>query len=340
MGALTTPQVLVGGRWLSSLVTWGDLTITHRWPYGCWEATWQIAVKEYQRVAPIIADAPVQIRLGSGSIFTGNLAEPNWATGEMVAVGAAREGETALCLTAAGDTTSTPDLAIDQAVGRGALSWIRRSSLSGAALAAGDTTARLSYVTALLDAWALTVKQRWAVGPDRVVYSAADPTVPSIYVRPGAGVLGVTEATQAARVFGRYIGANNAYATVNVGAGSPEIGVDLTSYGPTNATAATQTITAIRDQLQARTGWTNGLTVTADQVTNPGGVPISLDQIVAGKMMRILGLRDDRGASASTDVVIGETIWNVSAGTVQVNPVGLDGQSLAEVIEAAGGELL
>lgn len=337
----SSPQVLVNGRWLSSLGYWGDLKITHRWPYGCWEATWRMAIKPYQRFADVVAGKPVQIRLASGNIWAGDLAEPDWDTGNMRAVGAARQGETSLCLTSLGETTSTPDTAVDQAIARGAVTWVRRNSLSATAFAPNDTTAQLNYLTALMDAWSTAQNMRWGVGPQREIYAAADPTTPSIHIRPGSGVLGVTEEQLAARVFGRYQSSSSgALSTVSVGAGIPEVGVSLLKYGLIDATAATNIITGIRNQLQARTGWTNGVTVTADMVTTPGGQRLGLDQVVASKMARLLGLRDERGGSASTDIVLGETIWDVPAGTVVCNPVGLTDRSLSGVVEASGGVLL
>jgi hypothetical protein len=340
MLALSSPQILVGGRWLSSLATWGDLTITHRWPYGCWEAQWKMALKPYQRPPALVAGADVEVRLGSGAIWAGDLPDLDWDSGTMTAVGAARQGETSLCLTSGGDTTSTPDTAVDEASARGAVQWARRVSLSSSAFAPTDETANLNYLTALLDAWSTSQSKRWGVNAAREVYAAADPTTPALYVRPGAGVLGVTEETQAARIFGRYLNTSGAYATVNVGSGTPEVGVLLESHGPIDSTTATNIITGMRAQLQASTAWTNGVTVTAEQVTTPGGQRLSLDQVTAGKMARLLGLRDERGAEASTDIVLGETVWDVSAGTVVCNPVGLSDRSLSGVVEAGGGELL
>lgn len=335
--SLSTPRVYLGNQPLPGL--WGDLVIRHRWPYGCWEMTWGMVLRPYERPTGIIANAPIGGRLASGGIWAGNLAEPNWDTGEMTAVGAARQGETTLCLVG-GETSSTPDAVIDAGIARGALGWTRLASISAVPFASGDNTADLNYATALLDADRTAAGQRWGVDARRRVYAAADPTVPSIYIRPGAGVLGVTEEQQAATVFGRYQTLSGALATVAVGAGAPEVGVYLGDHGRIDQARAIAVLTGIRDQLQAGTTWTNGLTVTADQVTTPGGERLGLDQVVAGKMARILGLRDVRGASAHTDIVIGESDWNVTAGTVEIKPVGLSDRSLPGIVEAAGGVLL
>jgi hypothetical protein len=340
MVPLTTPQVWVDGRPLSSLASWGDLKITHRWPYGCWALDWGMALKPYQRPIGLKADVPVEARMGSAVIWSGVLVRPDWDAGTFEADGLARQGEETLCLTSDGETTSTPDTAIDAAIARGAVDWIRRSSLSSAAFADGGSTADLNYVTALLDAWSSAQGKRWGVNARREVYAVADPTTPSIYIRPGTGVLGVAAEAIAGTVVGAYYDADHVPHRVSVGSGRPEVGVGLANRGALDSTSATAIITGIRDQLQAVTGWTNGITVTADQVTAPGGEGMALDRVVAGEMSRLLGLRDERGASAQTDIVLGETIWDVTAGTVQCNPVGLSDRSLSGVIEAAGGELL
>lgn len=320
-------------------VKWGDLKITHRWPYGCWQMDWNVLLKPWQRIPDFAAGALVEARMGSGRIWAGKLARPDWSTGAMSAVGAAREGEEALCLSTAGETSSTPDDVVDEAIARGALSWTRRVSLDATPFAAGDSTVKLNYVTALLDAWATSMGLRWGVGPNREVYAAADPVKPTIYMRPGTGVLGVSEETLAARVFGRHEDLTGTLHTVDVGTGAPEVGISLLKHGLIDNSKAVAIITGIRAQLQERTGWTNGVTVTADQVTGPGGNRMGLDQAVAGKMGRLIGLRDERGADAHTDIVLGETIWDVPAGTVAANPVGLSDRSLTGIVEAGGGEL-
>lgn len=322
-------------------VKWGDLKVTHRWPYGCWELGWNVLLKPWQRGHGFTAGAPVEARIASRAIWAGKLIRPDWTTGTMLAVGAAREGEEALCLSAVGETSSTPDDVVDQAIARGALSWVRRFSLDATPFAAGDATVRLNYVTALMDAWSTSKSMRWGVGPNREVYAAADPVTPTIYIRPGVGVFGVAEETLAARVFGRFEDLTGTLDTVDVGAGAPEVGISLLKHGEIDSTKATDIITGMRAQLQERTGWTNGVTVTADMVTNPGGSRMGLHRVSsgAGRMARFLGLRDERGAEAHTDVVLGETIWDVPAGTVLCNPVGLSDRSLAGVVEAGGGEL-
>ena len=280
----------------------------------------------------------------------------------MTAFGLARQGESALCFTSTLDTTAVVDTAIDQAIGRSAIQWIRRVSLASTPFVdSAGASPNLNYLTALMDAWSNSVSKRWGVNAQKEVYAAADPTVPSFCVRPGAGELGESDVNQAGRIFGRYQDLTGAYNTVSVGSGVPEVGVGLMSYGPISSTTATAILTGLQQSVQPRASWKNGITVTADMVTSVGGQRFPLESVVAGKMTRLLGLRDRRAILASigganyytadnrlgsvgipqaTDMVIAESDWDVTAGTVQITPIASDGQSLSDAIQAAGGELL
>jgi len=338
--AATQPQVIVDGQWLTNLAWWGDASISHRWPLGCWEASWSMPLKPYQRFRALRSRAPVEIRIGAAPIWAGSLSEPDWAEGKFTALGACREAEEAACLTAGGLTTSVPDTAVDQAIARGAVSWTRPESLSATAFGQADGTERLNYLGALLDAWSLEQNVKWAVNARRQVYSAADPTTPMWHITPGAGVLGVTDAAMAGTVYGRYRNsATGSLATVSVGTAAPEVLVDLTRHGRISTTKATNLVTGILNKSGARTGWTNGLTLTPHQIQTAGGVPANLASVQAGQMARIMGLRDERGVAATTDVIAGETIWDVTANELQFNPAELAARDLASVVEEAGGVL-
>lgn len=339
------PQVRVGGTWLSSLGWWGEQTVRHRWPYGCWETTWSMNLPTYSRPPALVTGANVDVYFGATPIWSGRLAEPNWDSQEFTAVGHVRDGEQALCLTGAGVTTATPDVAIDAAINRGSVRWVRSAPLSNVTFAEADNTDSLNYLGALLDAWSVEQNKRWAVGADRKVYAAADPTTPTWYVTPGAGVLGVADEDYVTDVYGRYRSTNGAYATARAtdtsqGLGTREVGVDLTPLGRISSTKAQNVVNGILAKSKARTGWTNGVTVTADQVTSPGGIPASLATVTAGQMVRLQGLLDQRGIATYTDIVLGETVWDVDEGTLQLNPVGLAERDLRSIVENAGGQLV
>ena len=323
---------------------WGEPVITHRWPLGCWEMTWEMNLPSYQRPATLRAGAEAEAFSAGTCVWSGLLLEPNWNSQEFVAAGHAREAERTLCLDWVGGSTSTPDVAIDRGIAAGALHWIRPASLSNVPFGESDATDQLNYVGALLDAWSLEAGAKWAVGPDRRVGIGVDPTAPAWHVMPDSGVLGVADEEYVSAVFGRYQTEAGAYDTVSVfsatqPAGSRESGIDLTGKGRLTTARAQATVQGILDQMGARTGWTNGVTVTSGQITSPGGTPANLALVRAGQMVRLQALRDQRGLSASTDIVVGESIWKPTDDLITLNPVGLAARDLSSIVERAGAVL-
>lgn len=335
------PEVFVDGRPLTSIDYWGELEVTHRWPLGSWEAKWSMPLDPWRRPPQLHAGAEVFVKVGPHCIWCGNLAEPNWSEGTFAAVGACRQGEGAIALdTVTGQTTSIPDSAVDYAIARG-LNWSRPASISSVPLGADDQTDAPNYVAALLDAYASSVSQNWYVDPQRAVRIAADPTTPTALLMPDNGVLGVAVESQAASVVGRYIDSTtHQRENVTVGSGLPEKAVLWESRGAISAAEATTLTEGVWAPLQAQTGWTNGLTVQGGELLSLGGQPIPLWSFTAGQMVRLLGVRDLRGLSANTDVVIAESIWNPDDDQLRLNPVGKVARDIRSMAEAGGGVLL
>lgn len=344
------PEVRVGGTggvWLSQLgLLWGDLTVEHRWPFGCWETTWTIpTITAKKRPPALVANQPVDVVFAGKSIWSGQLTEPDWADGQFTAQGWVRQGETTPCLTSAGLTTTIPDTAIDQGITRGWLNWRRTASISSVAYSAadtgtGDATDDLNSISALLDAYTQDNKLRWGVDAQRRVYTAADPTTPAWDVSPDTDPLGVSSAALASTLVARYVADSaGTLATVIVGTGAPVVMVDLTGRGQITSAKATSICQNILAQTTATTGWTNGLTLTRTQITS-GGIHPHLSMVVAGQMIRLLGQRDPRGLDANTSVVVGTSLWNVNDGTIELSPVDTADRDLSTIIANAGGELV
>jgi hypothetical protein len=333
-------QVRVGGQMLSSIGWWGGLTVTHQWPRGCWQADWSMALDPLERPPALVQGAPVEVLVAGAVVWAGYLSELNWSDGTFSASGAAREGEETLCLAADGTTSSTPDVVIDAAISRGALSWSRPASLSATALTTGDDTQELNYVTDLLDTWSTTVGKRWAVNSDRQVYAAADPTSPAYYVAYGAAEFGVADDALVGTLTGGWFDVNGAPHLTTVGTGRPEVAVNMANLGPIDSTTATNVLTAILAKTGARLAFTNAVTVTAEQVWSSGGASPHLSDVRAGLMFRLLGLEDPRDGSLATDVLMGESVWDVDAATVQLTPIDLAARDLSSIVADAGLELL
>lgn len=342
------PEVWIGSGSravpLTSIAWWGDLAVTHRWPLGSWEAKWSMPLAPWQRHPLFKADVPVTIRIGPWPIWTGQLADIGWDDGEMVAVGAARQGESAPAFDNTGATTTILDVAIDQAIADGMVDWTRPASLSAVAFGTDGETDRVNYLAALMDSWATSVSKRWYVDPWRAVRAAVDPTVPSALIIPDSGSLGVANERQAGTVFGRYVDtATGAPATTRYpasGGGRPAVLMNLLDTKPPMSVEDARAICqGVWSQLQAQPGWTNGITVRTGQLLTPGGADLALWRFAAGPdgMASLLGVRDERGLSANTNVVMGESIWTPGEDSLQLKPTGVAARDISSIIEAAGG---
>ncbi|HWU22603.1 MAG TPA: hypothetical protein VN088_13805 [Nocardioides sp.] len=344
---VTRNEVFVAGTPMSGITRygWGSLH-TKTSLNGDDEATWSIINfpnKTYARHPALVYGSPVDIRLGSIPDWAGVLTEPDWDAGTLTAIGAAHEGDSAICLTAGGLTTTKPNVAVDQAIARGALGWTRRDDFGSTAVGnADDATDGLTYITQLLDAWADENESGWAVNPRRELIITGPPTVtgdtPDWFVTPGSGVLGQADDDRIDRIFVRYVStaSGNPLATASYPATTPqggkERGVNITSRGPITAARATAIAQGIWNKLGGHSGWTNGLTVDRSQIATPGGLPARLELVRAGHTMRLLGVPDPRDLGLHLDVVIGDTDLDHDAGTIQLNPVGLAKRSLEDVL--------
>jgi len=343
----SSPQVRVGGSkglWLSTLAPVGDIEVDVRWPLGGYELSFSVLLGARRRPAVIAKGAPCDLLLGGRVVFPGRISEVDWSEGKVTATGLCRDAETTAALTAGGTTTSTPNVAIDAAISRGAWAVTRPASLSSAAMASVDETDHVNYVAQLLDMWANDNGKRWYVDSDKAVRAGVDPTTPELYLLPGAGELSWATEKEATRVIGRWMDASGVFHTSFAGSGSQEQIVDLTDRGVLNGAQAV----SILNQILARSSsgsWAGGVTVSADQLVTVGGLRMDPSRVVRmaqrGLMVRLLGHRDPRPGrfSLTTDVVIGQAVWNVSGRTVALTPMGSVARDFASIVESFGGSV-
>ena len=333
-----SPEVRIDGYYLSHLSDfWGLDTVTHR-RRGPWEMTFNVDVDLGQRLPGL--GAPVEAMLGPSQFWSGTLAEPDWASGSMVAIGACRQGEEVLCLGPTGATTSTPDVAIDEAITRGVLDWSQSYSLSNVPLGDVDATNDLNYLTALLDQWEAESGTTWRVDARRFVGPADLAAAPSWHILPGAELLPSSNEILAGTIFGRFKNKQGRWQTVDVGSGAPEIGVSLAKHGNITSVRATAIIQAMLDRLGAQNSWSGGIEVMAEHIVTPGGTPADPSQVVAGQMIRHLGQRNPNSRDLFTDFVLDQTAWSVPGGTIRLDPVGRVARDMRSTIEGLGGEVL
>lgn len=337
----TRPEVRVGGFWLSSIVPqgWGELKHSTR-TNGGWQASWAIPNTKTWRHPALVYGARVEICLGPVVIWSGTLEEPDWDAGEFIALGACRDGETAMALDGSGNSSTVPNTVIDAAITRGVLSWTRVGDFGTTAV--GDSTAGLVTIQSVLDAWAQKNGSRWVVNEQRqLIISPVSESTPKWFIVPGSGVLGSASEERADRVFVRYIDSTTgARATASYPASTPAGGIekpkDLTDRGAMSSTQALAEATAIWNELAGRNGFTNGWTLTNGQITTVGGGTADGALVKAGDTVAALGLPDARGIAHNTLVVLGDTDYDWEDDELQANPTGIAARDTESVLEQVG----
>lgn len=340
---VTRPEIRVGGFWLSSIAPdgWGELKHATR-KNGAWEVSWTIPNTRTWRHPALVYGAPVELMFGPIGLAPATLEEPDWDSGQFVALGSCRDGETAVSITGAGANTTKPNTAIDAAIARGVVSWTRVGDFGTTEVGEADSAGGLVSLQSVLDAWAQENDSNWAVDNQRnLVVAPTDESTVDWLVMPGSGVLGSAAEERVDRIFVRYIDSTTGRrATVSHPAATPAGGVekpvDITERGRMSAAKATTIAQGMWSDLQGRSGWTNGLTLKRGQVTTLGSVEADLAFIKGGDTARLLGVPDQRGVALHTDIVIGDTDYDWEEDEVQVNPDGLAARDTESVLEQVG----
>lgn len=344
----------VDGTWLGRVAPWGDLEVVHG-RHGPERATWRLALRRNERPRCLRRNALVEIYSGGVLVWSGRLAQPDWDSLQFAAIGIARQGEQAECLTGSGALTSKPNTAIDAAIARGVLDWTRVSDFGNTDLAGveGDATnddPDPGKMNELLDLWADEQDSQWYVHPDgRLVDQPEDESNPTLSLLPGVGVLGVADDEVTDRVFLIYkdSGASGRRRVVSYPATTPVNGVErratVVERAPMTSTRALQIATGMWRKTQAgRTGWTNGIEVLPGQIRTRGGLEQDLGLVRPGMTLRMRDTVDPRNDRHHLDFVIGETIWRPDhrgRGPLQINPAGMVARTFADVVADYRGQV-
>lgn len=335
----------VDGRWLSEIGPWAPPTYATVADGGSDTCEWKMALPPSFSSSSLLRGRLVEVMLGPIPIWAGLLAQPEYGGDEegwsFHADGHHVSGTGFACLTSGGLTTSTPNTAIDQAIADG-IGWTRPTSISGSAFAASDETAALNTITELLDAYALSLSQRWGVNPRGQVYVAADSTTPDYYLVPGAVTrYGLADDDYASGIVLRYLdSATFQLAAVKVQDAAAAARfrprwhpVDATDYGPITSTKATALANGLIADGSPRLGWTETVEPTRWQLLTAGGVPACRPLVRAGQMVRVHGVRDDQGGVLPyVDWVIGSTRYDSGDDSLSIAPVGLVARTLVDVL--------
>lgn len=340
-------QLKVDGQWLAAYGAWGGLAYSHAWPGGCKDASWKMTATFGSRLPILRRGASVQVLWGGWCVWSGYLSEPEW-NGDQVSLtanGLFRRGEQwkAFVDAAGSATTDNPTTAITNATGIG---WTVGAGIPNSNLATG-TSDPVNTISALLDAHAEVLGQRWQVDAFSVATMSADPTTPSYLIRAGAGDLGIAEDNYASHVVVRHLTNTGTYRSAiyptplrggTVGAyearyGHREVTFDVVDKGPMADAAADSLAQQVYTRSLQRPGWTNGLLLGHGEILTPGWKPVNTAAVKANAVARLLGVPDEVALTSYTDFVIGETQFEENqADQVTVNPVGLVSRSPEDVL--------
>lgn len=331
---MQAPEVKVADVWLSDLGPWGDLKVRDTWPGGNDEVTGSVDPNLTRRHEALTNGSRLTVAV-AGPRWVGELVELDWESGEFVAQGLYRQGDQAPALNAAGMTTTVPNSAVDKAIAAGWVDWIRPASLSSAAYsssdAAGDATAEVNALGALLDEWAAGAGKRWGVDEHRAVYAAADPSeVTHMLINISAPV----ESKQRAvgTIVARWQDSSGAYFTTIRGNARPVKLVDFTNAGPLTSSQVTARCDRILSATEAMTTY-GGFTIARDQII---GRP-HLSTVRAGQKVAIVDQASADLSIVGPSFVLGVTTWNVEEQTVECTPVDAPDLDLESIIAGQGG---
>lgn len=329
---------------LSTIVpfgAWGKLRHTTRLN-GSWAASWSIPNTTTWRHPALVYGARVEIVLGPIVIWSGLLEEPDWDSGQFVAIGACREAETTFGLDSLGNASTKPNEVIDAAIAAGDLTWIRVGDFGTTAVGDPSPTAGLVTLTSILDTWAKKNGSRWYVNELRqLVIAPLDENTPKWLIVPGSGVLGSASEQRVDRIYARYIDSATGRRTTIVypstGPARVKKPADFTKDGAMTAAAAQTMAQSLWNENNAgRSGFTNGWTLTRGQITTIGGAVADGALVKAGDPAAGLGLADTRGLAQNTLVVLGDTEYDWEDDELQANPNGLVDRDTDSVLEQVG----
>lgn len=297
---------------------------------GCGDASFAFALSARSQHQALRTGALVEIMSGPVPVYTGVLSEPDRTTWECHATGLSVPLRKKLALDNSSNATRNLADAIGRAISSG---WPGSNPGPVSGTAAGDTDGNPVKVGDLLDDYAEQTGQRWGVDGFGRLYMRPDPTSARWIASPDSLVFGVTDEDVPTLLAGRYDNGTS-YATAFAGSMGVEESVDLTNRGVLTAPAAM----AILQGMLTRTGtiqWTNGATLTRDQLTTSGGTPANLLAVRAGQMVRAHGLGYGRLSAPWLDVTIGKTRYTSGDDSIYLEPVNSAPRGFRDVLAAS-----
>jgi hypothetical protein len=325
-------ETIVNGEWQSLETFVGDVTMSTIWPGGSDLLSWTPTLP----FARFAGGEDVIGSYGGVPVWHGHLLEPDPSQDQLSATGAWREGAGFAALDGTGTGTKVPDTAIDQAIARG-LNWTRPTSLQSSNVGLDISQGPVSVAT-LLDTMASGQTSRWGVDPYRQVYKVDDPTEPSYQTLPLAEGLGFALDNYASTLIGRYLDSvSSTYKTETVWVtpthGYVEDIVDLTPRGGRTAAQVDSVLSNMLAKDRAVPQWTRSIEVAYGELLSMGGVPVALETVAAGELLRVNGgfeLAQRLNGAMFVDIQIGRT--ELSGGTLTISPMQLAARNLTNFL--------
>lgn len=343
--AATQPRVRLGGStWLDTLVPSGDLVITQG-KHGPYELTASVTLRRRAWRHPLLRSrVRAEVLYGGLLIWGGRINDMDWDAGHFSAEGYHRETEGAACLNAAGRPTSETDTAVDQAIARGVISCRRIDTWGTGAttMADGDAThddPEGMTLDALLDSRSAEIDCEWRVDAHRRLEQYTDDDAVKWVVPPGVVSMGTATDDRIDRVLLSYrdSGDSDLRRMTGYPGSTPVGGVEAVASvtktrSITSARADAYAETIYRRMGLGRDGWTNGVTLGPGQLLTPGGQYAHPSHPRSGDKVRLLGIPDPRdGVIGDLTFRIDTAAWDVTARTLQLNPVGMADRSFESI---------
>lgn len=334
-------QPRVDGVFHSSIAPWFPVTYSFD-VRGCKEASWNFLLPPGDRHPALIRGALVELMDGPSVIWSGVVADIDWKAGAVTCNGIAYEAARYPALDGSGNGSSNPRTVANANLTRGWQILSVDSSVPNTNFT--DEADGSNDQTALFDANADELAQRWHVGPDRILRFAADPTTPTWHIRPKVVDLGVADDDYASAIAVRYQASGSAYATAlredtdaTAKFGYRVFLHDVTGYGIITAAKANAIGDGVLAKGRARLGWTSSIEVTPTELLTSGGVPADLSMVQGGlESIRVHGIYDEPqwlDGRTYLDVLIGQSTYTDGEGVIRLDPVGKVAETLEEIAE-------
>lgn len=203
-------------------------------------------------------------------------------------------------------------------------------------------------VADLLNLTAEQSGKRWGVFADGFITQPADPTTPDYIVVAVDTPGGRTVDDYATHLYAQFTDSTLGWLNLVAATSNPtsngtfgryERIVDLTPMGPITPAAAQQVLAGMLSNVGPRAAFTDSVAVQSGALLSPGGVPVRLSTVRAGRMVRFIGCVPDPAFgelayTTSVDVVIGQVDYDTVSDTLRLQPVGMKARDLRAVLTA------